>query len=170
MCCARAAPGFPNKSPVIRSSSCWNVVRCNRLALPAMSPSSRTSPAIPCRSVPWVRLPAPRTDFGPARLIWFPRRACASTVPADAHSAPTIGGARCYGAWPVTIPRSTRNGTAIRDAGRSPTPRRGTASPNRWSATSTESSWRCRGRKRLMPRRGAWRTRVRTPGYLPADG
>ncbi|SIJ40903.1 Uncharacterised protein [Mycobacteroides abscessus subsp. abscessus] len=122
MCCARAAPGFPNKSPVIRSSSCWNVVRCNRLALPAMSPSSRTSPAIPCRSVPWVRLPAPRTDFGPARLIWFPRRACASTVPADAHSAPTIGGARCYGAWPVTIPRSTRNGTAIRDAGRSPMP------------------------------------------------
>lgn len=52
VCCARAAPGFPNKSPVIRSSSCWNVVRCNRLASPAMSPSSRTSPAIPCRSAP----------------------------------------------------------------------------------------------------------------------
>lgn len=46
----------------------------------------------------------------------------------------------------------------------------GTASPNRWSATSTESSWRCRGRRRSTPRRGAWRTRVRTPGYLPADG
>ena len=79
------APGSPNRSPVIRSSSCWNAVRCNRSASPRASRSSPISPATPCRSARSARSPAPPTGSGRGRSIWCRVPACASTARRDAQ-------------------------------------------------------------------------------------
>ncbi len=82
---------------------------------------------LPGRGAHRRRLPVP----GPAVRPGVQSRACASTAPPDVPSAPTIAAEKCCAAWPVTTPRSTRNGTATRAAGRSRTPPRAIASPPR---------------------------------------
>ena len=120
---------------------------CSRSASPPASRSTPTSAATPCRSARWARSPAPPTGSGRGRSTWCPRPASANTAPRAARSAPTTAAGWCYAAWPATIPKSTRSGTATRAGGRSPTPASVTASPPRWCATTTATCGRHPGRR-----------------------
>ena len=122
---------------------------------------------LPGRRADRHRLPVPGPPVRPGVLA--ERRA--STARRAARSAPTTAAARCCAGWPATTPRSTRSGTATRAAGRSPTPRRATGSPRRWSATPTAASAPRRGRRPSRSRCAGSRplARDRRAGRRPGD-
>ena len=168
-CCARDAPDSPSRSPATRSSNCSNAVHCNRWASRPVSRSSRTTPETPCRSARSARSPARPTGSVPGRSTWCPAPACANTAQAGARSARITAAERSCAGWPVMTRRSTRNGTATRDVGHSPTRPRVTASPLPWSAR-TASCAPPHGR-----RPSTWRVpdsppHAVTPGCSSADG
>jgi hypothetical protein len=133
-CCAPAAPASPTRSPVTRSSPSSSAARCSRSASTKSSRSSPTSPATPSRSARSGRSPARPTASARAPSTSSRRRACASTAPVAARSAPTTVAARAAPHGPER-PRGQR-GVELRQGplGLHSTPTSGIASSSRWSA------------------------------------
>ena len=126
---APGAPGSPSRSPVTRSSRCWNAARCSRSASPRAGPSTPTSAATPCRFCPVGAPDRNRlTGSGSALDLVSSPSVCEHCASGCAQRTDHRRGVRAPAGR--RRPGGQRgNGTATRAAGRSPTPGSVTGSP-----------------------------------------